>query len=222
MKRLVLAIGLVFVASTASLDVRANPINCQSLKARQVPGSTHVQVSFANICRDKISLRSLTRDGTGLKTDWQPFDGFVTNMGSGLDSTDAKQMCDCDVSVGEHVYKLNFQASLDGEKYDETFNRTLDVLDPASMDTGPADDAGDVGEDVEDEPWNEPEPEEMQGLDCMAACRNGGPGTEAAAEAGDDSGCAVVSPGRGRSRSPLVLVLFGLAGLWGLTRQKRR
>ena len=70
--------------------------------------------------------------------------------------------------------------------YTHEWEQTVEVLDPAALkaQTGDTDieDAGDMAEDTEMMPWSEPV--EVQGIDCIAACRDQSSGivTEGAAD----------------------------------------
>jgi hypothetical protein len=179
-----------------------------------------VQITFAEICEENLKILSLKRDNEIVKPDWQPQKEFVANFGSGLrKATNADQTCDCDVKLGEHEFKLAIKITADdGDVYHNDFIQTVDVqksdeLAQQAAQAGDSKDAGvteeyDAGEEM---PWDEPEPEEVQGLDCVSACKNGGPGTEAAASE-DNSGCAMVS-GKGEGTGLVILLITSLA-LW--------
>jgi hypothetical protein len=223
MKPSVLFLSILGTLSVLSSSAIANPVSCEIFRAQQPPNSTHVQLSLVDQCDQNIEIRSLTRDGTTLNTDWQPIDGFTANMGSGLDTAPARQFCDCDLPVGSHTFKLSFRIKSDGETYDGTFVDTIDVLSTADMNAQTADteipDAGEM--DSEMMPWDEPEPQEIQGIDCIAACKTGGPGTEeGAAATGEKSGCSVVAVADDLPAFPLLLILLGLVPIWLLKRQK--
>jgi hypothetical protein len=66
-------------------------------------------------------------------------------------------------------------------------------------------------------PWDIPEPEEIQGLDCIDKCKKGGSGI-ASTETGD-SGCSVVG-GKSFRLLPLLLLVAAMGVL--LTTRRRR
>ena len=219
MRPLIVYLGIVLSISGYSATIKANPVSCEVFRARQVPGSTHVQITFAETCGENLKILSLKRDSEIVKPDWQLQKGFVANTGSGLRTMNADQTCDCDVELGEHEFKLAYKITADdGEVYQDDFTRTVDVqkLEDPAQQAAQADDSKDAGETSEfdageEMPWAEPEPEEVQGLDCVSACKNGGPGTEAAASE-DNSGCTIIS-GK-NDGTGLVLLLITSLALW--------
>jgi hypothetical protein len=149
-------------------------------------------------------------------------------MGSGIETVTAEQICDCNVPEGSHTYAVSFKTRYDeGEFSEATFDSTIEVMPPsalAGIDTETETENGETSGTEEEMPWSEPEPEVVQGLDCIAACKNGGPGTEAAAEkaADQDSGCAVILvAAEDLDMSPLALLLFGFVPILLLRREKR-
>jgi hypothetical protein len=137
-----------------------------------------VQVSFGAWCDDQeVTVLSFLRDGKPFEPHWHPIEDFVASDGSGLQTMKADQMCDCNVALGEHLYEIKFQTvSSKGKIFKPTFDVDLEVLAPAEL------------EDVQvDDPtggWGTPEPEEMQGIDCLSLCNN----------AASDAGASVSEP----------------------------
>jgi hypothetical protein len=138
----------------------ANPIALEVARAKQVPGTLHVQLTYAYDGTSADKPTKLTRDGSALGGSWTAFSGYSANTGSGLRSLAAQQLCDCNVSIGSHKYELT--VSTGGKE------RTL----PVSVAVVPSlEEPKDAGAPVGDfQPWDIPEPNPVQGLDCKTAC----------------------------------------------------
>jgi MYXO-CTERM domain-containing protein len=191
--------------STWPCATAANPIATEVLRLRQVPHTTHVQITYASIDDGAPEPASASRDGTALAVDWSSTTGFTANTGSGLTQLAAWQACDCSVAAGQHEYAV----TLDGSDQ-PGWTATMVVQE----NLGSPPDAGTSSTDLA--PWDIPEPTEIQGLDCRARCEaTTGPDTGPAADssgggtAGDDGGCAVSAAGGG-PRWPALLVVVGL------------
>jgi hypothetical protein len=223
-------LGSLLSVGLFSGSASANPVNCEIFRAAQQPSSTHVQINFVNNCNENATLVSLTRDGTKLNTDWRSYTDFIANMGSGVDTAPAKQFCDCDVSVGSHTYTLAYRIKSEGDTYNGTFDETLNVLSVDELNASLSDsDTADVidSSDTDSEvmPWDEPEPQGIQGLDCAEACASGEPGTEAGAIAAaneKNSGCSIIAAGEPLNPTPILFVLLGLIPIWLLKRKTER
>jgi MYXO-CTERM domain-containing protein len=137
---------------------RANPVSSQVLRLRQVPKTTHVQVTYGTMHNDLPT--EVTRDGTALKVSWTKLASFSANTGSGVTSIAAQQFCDCNVALGNHTYTLKLS-----QGYMGTLTGTISVVQ--NYELPPPTDMG-VGKDLM--PWDEPEPTALQGLDCTKAC----------------------------------------------------
>jgi hypothetical protein len=145
------------------LPARANPVSLDVLRLRQVPQTMHVQVTLGADDSAAPEPLSVTRDGQPLSGDWSDATSFTANTGSGLRSTTATQFCDCDVAAGEHRYVVTFNSSFstDAEERSRSVTVRENLPHPdAGLDSG--------GTDMH--PWDIPEPSEIQGLDCVAAC----------------------------------------------------
>lgn len=196
MKHIIVALGLSLFMGTLSGTALGNPVSCEFFKAQWIPQSNHVQLTFGDQCAQNIELLSLTRDGETVKPDWQAYEEYLENMGSGVDKVNADQTCDCDVAVGTHVYKLAFKMKYEGKVYSDEFSSTVDVSGSAeettaALNSGLRQQPDTQSADEATMPWTAGT-EEIQGLDCIAACASGGPGTEEAASDGDGMGCSVV------------------------------
>lgn len=213
-------------------DLMANPISTESLRIRQVPDSTHVQVTWAVMENEgavKPTVNEISRDGAVLTDSWHELAAFTANTGSGLTSEPATQYCDCDVSVGSHEYVVKAVGYFEGKEVTRTV--TFMVMEnqgsPKPQDAGVP--AGDMS------PWDIPEPTEIQGLDCLTECKvvadaggvskdaagptpkDAGPATQKDAnteepevkKAEDDGGCSI-SGAQGGTGSILLLLALGL------------
>lgn len=151
----------------------ANPIASQILRARQVPETRHVQLTYGHDQGGGGTLETPTkvqRDGSPLELAWVLLTGgFTANTGSGLTSVDATQTCDCDVPVGAHEYKVALPG-LSGEiRVSVTVVEGMSPLPPRED----LDATADSDADTEVYPWDIPEPTAMQGLDCVSVCGGG-------------------------------------------------
>jgi hypothetical protein len=205
---LTIIFSLLAIASSGS----ANPVSCDIFRARQVDGSQHVQITFGDQCDQEVSLTGLFRDEYEMATDWQGYDGFVANTGSGPSELTAKQMCDCDLSVGSHSYRLAVTYK-SGNYMDFDFPIEIEIVAPQEL-ADQEQDTEDAGPgDYDEDPWNEPEPTEIQGLNCIDACASGGSGTEAAAMDNNESGCSMSGGfGSGSSGLAWAILILGLMG----------
>ncbi|PIE17631.1 MAG: hypothetical protein CSA65_08385 [Proteobacteria bacterium] len=147
----------MMIWSTSAL---ANPIVTEGVRIRQTYDTQHVQLSvfFGDLSSTKAPVK-VERDGQELSVSWVE-NHISLNTGSGVESVKAYQICDCTPGLGEHQYIV----SLTGGK--TTLKGKVTVVPnyptPNKLDAGvPATDLS---------PWDEPEPLEMQGLDCMSAC----------------------------------------------------
>jgi hypothetical protein len=221
------ACSMAFLAlSTAAPAAGANPIATETLQARQIPHSKHVQLTYANLS-EITAAAPLSRDGAALSPVWSPLSSYTFNAGSGLTSYGAVQYCDCNVAIGPHRYATQLSYTYDGKTDEYELNATVTVVE--ALDDPK--DAGPVPSDAM--PWEIPDPVEVQGLDCIATCAHPpapdagagtrtGSGTSAGAPAhstqiGDnDGGCSLA--GRRAGAGTLML---GLGLLIGLGRRRR-
>lgn len=154
---------LVALALFAAAAARANPVSIAVVRARQVPHTTHVQVTFAvdgSISADYVPT-ALLRDGQPVPGTFQLAAGpFRTNTGSGVRDTRAKQVCDCAVTAGKHAYTLTYRVGQNPETLSTTVEVVQGLGDPPDAAGGPVDML----------PWEIPDPVEIQGLDCKQAC----------------------------------------------------
>ena len=155
----------------------ANPIMMENNHGLQVPETMHVQISYMCETEDPepgwCSLPTgVEKDGALLTDQLQGPTGVSVNGGSGIDTYYAWQVCDCDVAVGPHSYKLLFE----GENWlgDEM---TITVTDPP-----PAVEEQQAMPEGEISPWDIPESPWPKGLDCAVFCQEGpvGPGEDTA------------------------------------------
>jgi hypothetical protein len=218
MKQMLLFSGIIVGMLAGVGSAVGNPMSCETFRARQVPGSTHVQITFADQCTQDGEITSLSRDKEEMDPEWQPFDGFVANMGSGLMTVPANQVCDCDVALGRYQYQLTYESHYGENEY----NRTVEVVDPDTMVVDDEDDE-EVETDSEVMPWDIPEPEEIQGLDCIAACEEGGPGVVTPPIEDIFPNCAVTAPGTESERAAWpVLFLLAALPVWLVRRSRKR
>lgn len=151
-----LALGAAVVGGSA----RANPIVTELVRARQVPRTQHVQITFAwEAGGPARQPGEVQRDGKVLTPTWTPLSSYVANSGSGLRSLAATQLCDCEVPLGSHRYDVKVM----GGSYPLQANVTVvPGLEP------PPD--GGTPPQMDMLPWDIPEPVEIRGLDCVTAC----------------------------------------------------
>lgn len=157
MRTIAVVVTIVLLAAGAA---SANPIALEVARAKQVPGTLHIQLTYAYDGSTADKPTKLTRDGSALSGSWTAFGGFSANTGSGLRSLAAQQLCDCGVSVGSHKYELT--VSTGGKE------RTLPVSVTVVSSLEEPKDAGAPKGDFQ--PWDIPEPNPVQGLDCKTAC----------------------------------------------------
>lgn len=178
----------VLVAGAAG-SAAANPMSLEVVRARQVPETHHVQVTYGvDADAGVMPLATPTavfRDGVELEVVFVEMDGsYTTNTGSGLAGVEATQFCDCDLEPGTYKYELEIP------EHDWLYPATV-VVEAGATRTEPVPprpDAGSEESDTEPYPWEIPDPVEIQGLDCVASC--GGtqvePIAEPIAEGADD------------------------------------
>ncbi len=154
--RKILVVVIALQAGAAS----ANPIALEVARAKQVPGTLHVQLTYAYDGSTATQPTKLTRDGSAVSASWTTFAGYSANTGSGLRSLAAQQLCDCNVSVGSHSYELTVTSG--GKEHTLPVSITVAASVPEPKDAGAP--KGDLL------PWEIPEPNPVQGLDCKAAC----------------------------------------------------
>jgi hypothetical protein len=155
---------LVGLCGLWSLPARANPISLEVVRLRQVPQTMHVQVTFGVDGSTVSAPLAVSRGGQTLSVSWSDSISYTANTGSGLTSMAATQFCDCDLAAGQHDYVV-------------TFNSTMTTANPQEMTRSvtvrenlPHPDAGLDSGGADMHPWDIPEPSEIQGLDCVAAC----------------------------------------------------
>lgn len=155
----------------------ANPIMMENNHGLQVPETMHVQISYMCETEDPepgwCNLPTgVEKDGALLTDEIQGPTGVSINGGSGIATYHAWQVCDCDVAVGPHSYKLLF----DGDNW-LGGAMTITVTDPP-----PAVQEPQAMPEGEVYPWDIPESPWPKGLDCEVFCEEGpvGPGEDAA------------------------------------------
>ena len=173
---------LVLVTACAWIGVaRANPIMAEGVMGVQVPETSHAQVSYYFSMDWGMSSEpsAITRDGQALDL---PFlrDSVTVNGGSGLDSYDAMQICDCDLPPGTYAYRFIFPEGGDTPWVaEQDITVTILAAAPPAPDDGPSRESPpyDAGEE-EIMPWDIPEPPWPKGADCAAWClEHPGPST---------------------------------------------
>ena len=143
----------------------ANPIMIDLSVALQVPETFHVQVSYLCDFQECNWPIGVERGGEPIGAEWIGPTAIEINGGSGLDYYDAMQMCDCDVPVGAHMYKILFEPDV------EIYTRTeieVTVTDPPPDPPDPPDEADVDDEDIN--PWDIPEQPWPKGLSCAEWC----------------------------------------------------
>lgn len=218
-RQLSLICALTLVVSTPAW---ANPITSNVMRLRQMPGKTHVQVTFGVDTQVEILHEPLEiqRDGQLLPGKWTPFASFSANTGSGLANLDSTQFCDCDVTLGSHTYLLKLKRIINGKE--QIFTRSAKIT--VNKNTGPKKDMGMMDAKVLDGevlPWNIPEPSKIQGLDCAKVCsgsvvdKDGGvvakDGGTTGGESGLERGCSY--GGIGAAGLPGIMLILALLGL---------
>ncbi len=165
--------GRVFFGAAAVLlwlgptpFARANPFIMGETVAVQVPERFHVQVSFLTLEADWCAFpTAISRDGEPLDVELLGPTSVTINGGSGLGGYLALQVCDCDVTVGQHLYE--FEVPPGGEMCSDG-RASVIVTDPPPPQPDPyvAPDPA----DYEDHPWDMPAPPWPKGADCVAFC----------------------------------------------------
>jgi hypothetical protein len=155
------------------------------------------------MCNPHQQIQRLSRDGVALAPDWKPFEEYIVNLGSGLTAVPADQTCDCDVALGTHRYEVVLD--------DMARRMSVDVVD--GTDETASYDTEESTTDLERVmPWDIPEPQEVQGLDCIAVCEDsGGSGTVFPIIPID---CAVTAPGGAARHAWPALILFLGLPIW--------
>jgi len=197
------------VAFTAPV-AQANPILSDVLLVRQTPHTHHVQITLGHDGSDDgvAEPAELSRDGLTLDPTWTALDdGYQTNTGSGLRVVDAIQVCDCDLSVGEHTWTVRLPG------YDWSMAASLEVV-------ADQDDYQEVDPGPDPDPWDIPDPADMQGLDCAAACDGSDTDDPGDSTGPDDDGLELVH--NGCSAAPLGLPAVVVVLLGPLVVRRRR
>jgi MYXO-CTERM domain-containing protein len=149
-------------------DALANPYANQVLRTRVVPGP-HVQLTYAKV---GANLEGMLSDIVGMgspygvkQTSWRFGGSYRANTGSGVVGLYSIQRCDCYVPKGPLTYRLTVQAYLAvPEPPNMTLTSTATVSDSFDAAVHPE------GWGLDGGRWDEPEPMEIQGLDCTVAC----------------------------------------------------
>jgi len=191
----------------------ANPISMEVLRVRQLPSTTHVQLTWGVDGSTADTPLSSKRDGSEIQLAWTSMSGFTANTGSGLVKLSATQACDCDVAVGQHKYILKVKSAMGGKEMDYEGSITVEQGLTVPPDAGAP--VGDLN------PWEIPEPSQLQGLNCSSTCSTVVPNPDAGAtvDAGstkpneDDGGCSVSGRGRAASAGLLLLLCLGLVAI---------
>jgi len=138
----------------------ANPISLEVLRAKQLPSLTHVQLTYGVDGKTPATPTSITRDGVTVSASWTGGASYSANTGSGLKSVNATQLCDCNVPLGAHTYKIKVTSAMGTGEVELQTSVTVTSSPVPPKDAG----AGDLS------PWEIPEPTQMQGLNCTTAC----------------------------------------------------
>lgn len=174
-----------FLCATAltlvGAEALANPYSNQVLRTRAVPGP-HVQITYAKVGGN---LDGMLSDVVGMganygakQTSWKYGGSFRANTGSGVVGLYSIQRCDCFVPKGPLTYRLTVHAHLAlPEPPDMTLTSTVTVSDSFDAAVHPD------GWGLDGGRWNEPEPSEIQGLDCSVACVTDDPDAPGASDA---------------------------------------
>lgn len=212
-------LGMTLYAAGAN----GNPIASEMIRVRQVPNTLHVQITYGTAASDGTPVDSATRDGAPLAGDWTKIDSFAMNLGSGVRNVSGYQRCDCNLSVGAHEYRVQVQ-NPNGTTLRASITVAADYSGPTTQPPVGATEAGGMA------PWDEPEPTEMQGLDCTVWCEtmaNGSGGTSGAAtnvsggassaqSEADDNGCSISE----RIRHHFAMIGLAAIGLALLFRRR--
>ena len=156
------------LALTAGV-AQANPYSLQVLRTRAVPGP-HVQVTYGVDNRggsSSVEIPTLASTYGSKQTSWDTMSGFKANTGSGVVWLQAVQSCDCFVPKG---IALAYTTTLP-DRISSTYGRTITITLQSTITVTDSYDAA-VWPDsrTDGAAWNDPEPTEVQGLDCTAAC----------------------------------------------------
>jgi MYXO-CTERM domain-containing protein len=198
MRALIPFCGVMMICSSVAW---ANPMATEGLRARQAYDTQHVQLSFFTVAT--TGPTKVERDGKELTVTWVK-KSISLNTGSGVTSVEAYQICDCSPGLGQHSYTV-YGGGAQPTQLDSKVTVVASYPTPGKLDAGvPATDLS---------PWDEPDPVEMQGLDCVSACtakQDAGVAKDSGVVKGDtdDSGCSVGLGGGGL----LALLALGLIG----------
>lgn len=173
---------IVAVVVVGGLRVSANPVIAEGSNGMQYTNTFHAQITYYcsgmyGGCRE---ITGVTRDGQPLHAAWVKGD-VVINGGSGIDSYDAYQFCDCNLSPGTYHYVIKFDHQPSPGEYDGFASIRVQIKDPPPG-PPPANNDINLGEEVA--PWDIPGPPWPQGLDCKAWCEDHPDGYTG----GDDNG----------------------------------
>ena len=153
------------LALTAGV-AQANPYSLQVLRTRAVPGP-HVQISYGVDNRGGSSsgeIPTLAATYGSKQTPWDTTSSYRANTGSGVVGLHAVQSCDCFVPKGVALaYETTLPDRIPGPARNITLKSTITVTD--SFDA-----AVPAPRQVDGAAWLDPEPAEVQGLDCTTAC----------------------------------------------------
>ena len=219
----IVALSAILLGAVA----QANPITDKVFRAKQVPTTTHVQLTYATDLKAPTTPTSIDRDGSPLTGTWTSLASYTANTGSGLKPLQATQLCDCNVPLGAHTYKMKAEVEMQA---------TITVATTVTpKDAGP--------HTTDFAPWDIPEPTQIQGLDCAKMCAttpgdkpiardSAPPKIDAAVKVDapapktdttpvvtppkDDGGCAV----GGRAAGSALVLLLGLGLLAILLRRR--
>jgi hypothetical protein len=202
---------LALAATAVSAPALANPVLGEMLRARQIPHTRHVQVTYAGAFTPGVGAAGpLSRDNAPLGRSWMPFAAGVNlNGGSGVQKyATALQVCDCNVPIGPHSYSALPNHGTYAMGVDVTVVRNMGEPDAAAVEPDAV-------------PWNIPDPIEIQGIDCAAWCASSAgaaPTTQPAAHNAKSGtgGCSIGA----RGVSGAALFMIGCS-LWLVRRCKR-
>ena len=142
----------------------ANPIATEVLRARAVAGP-HVQLTYGvdtGAMPTGPATPSQVSSYGSAQTPWTSAIEYRTNTGSGVIPVTAIQMCDCNVP---NDTTLNYEITVEvAAGQTRTLVASVSTSERPDASTPPTDpDAGVL-------PWDIPDPTEVQGIDCTAAC----------------------------------------------------
>jgi MYXO-CTERM domain-containing protein len=211
-------IAVVGAAILLGATAWANPISMDVLRAKQLPSLTHVQLTYGLDGKTPDTPTIVKRDDVVITGSWTSTASYTANTGSGLKSLQATQLCDCNVSLGAHTYKVTVKNAMGTGTVEQQTTLTVATTQPPPKDAGP----GDLS------PWEIPEPTQMQGLDCAKACAASTPDGAVKRDAAavqadtgttkpkDGGGCSVA----GQSSASALALLLGLGLLVALLRRR--